>query len=126
VLDKALGTAARGALSIDKTTQQGQEFAFGYYCQNSDGSLVYYYHPRCKLTLGEEEHNTSDDSDIDPEVSYDIEIMPTEEGVWRLRYYTADVAAEKTPLTMDEFFSALPYTVAEIEALPDLEKAKQA
>lgn len=125
VLDKALGTHAKGALSYDKTNQQGLEFAFGYYCENSDGSLVYYLHPRCKLVLGEEEHNTSDDSDIDPEVTYDVEIMPTTEGVWRIRYYTADVGSGKKPLTMEEFFGALPYTVAEIEALPELEKANE-
>lgn len=121
--DKALGAKAKGALSYDLTSQQGQEFAFGYYCAKSDGSMVYYYHPRCKLVLSDEEHKTSDDSDLDPEVNYDIEIMPTAEGLWRVRYDTADVAEDKKPLTMDEFFGALPYTIAEVEALPELEQA---
>ena len=122
-VDKALGSKTNGALSYDLSNQKGMEFAFGYYCAKSDGSMVYYYHPRCKLTLGDEEHKTLDDSDLDPEVSYDIEIMPTAEGLWRVRYDTADVAAGKTPLTMEEFFSALPYTITEVEVIPGLEKA---
>lgn len=122
ILDKAFGAKVIGALSIDKTNDKGMEFSFGYYCEMSDGSLVYYWHPRCKLVMGESDYDTSDDGDPDPEVSYDIEIMPTHEGVWRIRYYTNAVAEGKQPLTLDEFYGAAAYTVTEIEALPALEK----
>lgn len=122
-VDKAIGAKVIGALSIDKTMAAGKEFSFGYYCEMSDGSKVYYWHPRCKLVIGDEDHNTSDDGDIDPEVSYDIEILPTHEGVWRVRYYTNAVAVDKVPLTLEQFYGALAYTVAQIEALPALEAA---
>lgn len=126
VLDKALGAKVVGALSYDKTAGVGLEFSFGYFCEMSDGSQVYYMHPRCKLVQGQEQHDTSDDGDVDPEVSYDIEIMPTHEGVWRVRYYTNAVAPTKVPLTLAQFYGALPYSIAEIEALVGLEADKPA
>lgn len=119
---KALGSVIKGAIAYDRAIQNGMEFSFGYYCEMSDNSLVYYWHPRCKLVLGDSEYDTMDDGDIDPEASYDIEIMPTHEGVWRVRYFTADVADGKVPLTLDDFFGALPYNIADIEALAELEQ----
>ena len=85
---------------------------------------MYYWHPRCKLVVSDEDHDTSDDSDIDPEESYDIEIMPTSEGVYKVRYYTADVSEEKEPLTLAEFFGSELYSIAQIEALPAKEQLK--
>lgn len=118
ILDKAIGAQIVGALSYDKTMAPGQEFGCGYFCDMSDGSRVYYWHPRCKLVISDENHDTSDDGDIDPEVSYDIEIMPTHEGVWRVRYYTGAVAAGKVPLSIEQFFGDMPYTIEQITALP--------
>lgn len=117
-VDKALGANVDGAVSWDVTNAQGKEFSFGYFCTMSDGSKVYYFHPRCKLVLGAENHDTSDDGERDPEQSYDIEIMPTAEGVWRVRYYTKDTTK---PLTVEEFYKKLPYTVANIQALKPTE-----
>ena len=59
---------------------------------------------------------TRDDSDIDPSESYEIECMPTSEGVWRVRYATADVTEGKKPFTPQEWFSKGLYTVAQIDA----------
>lgn len=121
IKDKALGAISVGGVSYDKTAPVHKEFGFGYYCDLSDGSQAYYFHPKCKLVRGNENFNTGDDGDIDPEEAYDIEILPTHEGVWRVRYYTRDVASGKVPLTLAQFFGALPYSIAEIEALPGLE-----
>ncbi len=67
------------------------------------------------LTPSDEEHSTSDDSDIDPSVSATVECITTDEGIWKMRYFTSK--ATGTPKTADEFFSATPYTAAELAAL---------
>lgn len=41
--------------------------------------------------------------------------MTTDEGIWKMRYFTSK--ATGTPKTADEFFSATPYTAAELAAL---------
>lgn len=122
--DAAVGTTIiSGSMAYQKNNDLGKEFACGYYMEESDGGLVYYIHPRCKLIQGEEEAETSSDDDLDPEESYAIEVLPTHEGVWRIRYRTKDVATGKTPLTVDAFFAAMPYTIAEITALAATEQA---
>ncbi len=78
-------------------------------------SLCNYWHPRCKLTPSDEEHATSDDSDIDPSVSATVECMTTDEGIWKMRYFTSK--ATGTALTADEFFTATPYTASELATL---------
>ncbi len=116
--DKALGThKPSSSMAYSKNNDKGAEFATGYFMENSDGGLVYFFHPRCKMIEGQSEYATSDDSDADPQVSKAIEVMPTHEGVWRVRYATSDVATGKVPLTVEQFFGALPYTIAQIEAL---------
>ena len=42
--------------------------------------------------------------------------MPTEEGIWRVKYYTANVEEGKTPHTMEEFVKEGLYTKAAIES----------
>lgn len=122
--DKALGVhVVSGSMAYSKNSDQGAEFAVGYYMEESDGGLVYFFHPRCKMIEGQVEYATSDDSDPDPQVSKAIEVMPTHEGVWRVRYATADAAAGKVPLTLAQFYGALPYTIAEITALVATEAA---
>lgn len=125
VIDKALGATASGAVSIDATGDgtKAAEFSCGYYMDNSNGSLVYFFHPRCKLVPGAEDANDIGDNDPDPNESYTVEIMPTEEGVWRVRYHTEDAAVGKIPLTPEEFFSSLPYRISQIEALSASEHA---
>ncbi len=122
--DKALGTTiVSGSMAYSKQRDQGLEFGVGYYMEESDSGLVYYFHPRCKMVEGQVEYATSDDSDPDPQVSKAIEVMPTHEGVWRIRYATKDVAVGKVPLTLEQFFGAQPYTIAQIVALVATEAA---
>ena len=117
LLVKAAGSVQDGATAYDTGLPQLPEFGCGYWCEKSDGSKVYYWHPRCKLTIGNSEHKTSDDSDIDPEVSQDIEAMPTEdEGIWKMRYFTDKVQSGQTALTPDAFFKLRPYTAAELKS----------
>lgn len=123
--DKALGThLPTASMAYSLNSDKGLEFGLGYYMEESDGGLVYYFHPRCKMIVGDSEFATSDDSDPDPQVSKAIEVLPTSEGVWRVRYRTKDVAVGKVPLTLAEFFGALPYTIAQITALAATEQAE--
>lgn len=123
VLDKALGANVKGSLSYSKVADVGQEFSFGYIVKLSDDSEVYYLHPRCKLVQGTENHDTSDDSERDPEVSYDIEILPTDEGVFKINYFTKNHGDGKKPLSYEEFYKLMPYLEADIIKIPDSEQA---
>lgn len=116
---KARGAVRVGTsgLSYDQAHPTRPEFAFGFIDDMSDGSEEYRFYPRCVLNIPEEDHETSEDEDPDPEDSYTISSMPTEENVTRVYYATGDAATGKTPLTPEAFFGALPYTVAQIEAL---------
>lgn len=114
-VNKASGVQGAGDAKYEVSLPQLPEFGFGYWCDNSDGSQVYYWHPRCKLTLSDEEHKTSDDGDIDPSVKYAIEIMPTDEGVWKGKYDCRTIEGVK--LTPEEFYKKLPYTKAEFDAI---------
>ncbi len=124
IVDKALGTTLpTSSMAYSKTNDKGSEFAFGYYMEESKGGLVYYLHPRCQMIEGQAEFADPGDSDADPQITKAIEVLPTHEGVWRIRYATADVAEGKVPLTMVEFFGAMPYTIAQISALAATEQA---
>lgn len=114
-LDKALGSQGKPGVQYDTSLPQQPEFLCGYTCTMSDGAEVYYIHPRCKLTMGSESHATLEEGDVDPEVSVTLEMLPTFEGVWKGRYYPAK--AGDHPKTKEEFFKALPYTKAELDAL---------
>lgn len=47
--------------------------------------------------------------------------MPTDEGIWRVRYYTNGVTK---PLTPQEFFEKQPNTLEKVMALDGAESAK--
>ena len=113
--DEARGAVAKGAGAYDVNLPKGKEFGFGFSSKMSDGSEVYVWYPRCKLTYTGEGDATSDDSDVDPKESYEIECMPTAEGIWRVKYYTADVESNKKPYTMEELVGKGLYTKASIE-----------
>lgn len=115
IADQARGAVAKGAGSYDLNLPHGKEFGFGFSSKMSDGSGVYVWYPRCKLNYANETDETSDDGDIDPSESYEIECMPTEEGIWRVKYYTANVEESKTPHTMEEFVKEGLYTKAAID-----------
>lgn len=122
--DRALGSGGSGAVTYDVTKPHKEEFSCGYWAEKSDGSKVYYYHPRCKLTQGDEELKTSESGTLpDPNLSYTLMILPTDENVWRARYDTSKVDASKVPLTPEEFFALAPATIEEIMAIPGTEKA---
>ena len=122
--DRALGSGGSGAVTYDVTKPHKEEFSCGYWAEKSDGSKVYYYHPRCKLTQGDEELKTSESGTLpDPNIGYTLMILPTDENVWRARYDTSKVDASKVPLTPEEFFALAPETIEEIMAIPGTEKA---
>lgn len=122
--DRALGSGGSGAVTYDVTKPHKEEFSCGYWAEKSDGSKVYYYHPRCKLTQGDEELKTSESGTLpDPNIGYTLMILPTDENVWRARYDTGKVDAGKVPLTPEEFFALAPETIEEIMAIPGTEKA---
>lgn len=116
LVDEAHGAKGGSGTTYDVSLPQPKEFGFGIVVEMSDGSLKYRWYPRCQLGYANEEANTSDDSDIDPSESSEIECMPTDEGVWRVRYDTADVPEGKKPFTPEEWFGKGLYTVAQITA----------
>lgn len=67
----------------------------GYIGHMSDGSSVFYYHPRVKLVRGAANHQTQTNSPVDPSVDYTIHLLPTDEGVWKVRYPEAKPTDEK-------------------------------
>lgn len=110
ILDKAEGVVVNGSFKFDTTSDSGKEFAYGYYLEQSDGSHVYYWHPRCKLTSAKEDSKTSGDKQDDPSREFVIIAMPTAEGLWRVRYFTNEVPEGETALTPEKFFAAPIYT----------------
>lgn len=126
-VERALGTAGTGSVRYDVTRPHKEEFACGYWCENSDGSATYYYHPRCKLVQSDEETKTSEQGQQpDPSVSYEVMLLPTDEDIWRVRYSTAMVAEGKAPLTPAAFFELRPDTVEKILAIPGSETSASA
>lgn len=123
--DKARGATKVGGGAYDVNLPQAKEFAFAFSAAMSDGSEVYVLYPRCKLSYDSENDKTSDDNDVDPSEQYTIVAMPTAEGVWRVKYYTAGVAEGKTPHTMEEFVRAGLYTKASITTFFGSETASQ-
>ena len=91
--DAALGAVtAKEGLSYDVTHPLLPDAECGYYCDLSDGTQRYYYHPRVKLTRGSNKtHQTSTNNPVDPSDSYTVRLMPTDEGIWRVRLNTASV-----------------------------------
>ena len=115
-VDKARGVVSAGqATSYEVAIPKLPPFGCGFTTEDADGKEVYYWCPYCKMTITDEEHNTSDDQDADPTVSYEIEAMPTDEKIWRVKYRTAD--AGQNPLTAEAFFKKEPRTIAEVNAI---------
>lgn len=123
IADEARGATTKGAGAYDVNLPVGKEFGFGFSSKMSDGSEVFVWYPRCKLNYANETDATSDDGDIDPSESYEIECMPTNEGVWRFKYYTANVGVGKTPHDIEKFIDAGLYTKASFDTFTTSETA---
>lgn len=120
--DRADGSVKKGCAAADVAQPIKPTFACGYWCGNSDGSKTYYYHPQCKLSYSDDEtHQTRTNAPVDPSVGRTVDIMPTDEGIWRVRYYTDGVTK---PLTPQEFFAKQPNTLEKVMALDGAESAE--
>jgi len=118
-LDKNLLTELSGATQTDgfvfnRATDLEKEFAFGYWGENRDGTMVFYWHPVCKLVPGEDNKTSRTNDPSDPQKNYNIKIIPfgsgAESGLWRVMYDQGkDIAAGNTPLSIEEFFGNVIY-----------------
>ena len=113
LLNELSGADQQKGFAFSRANDIEKEFAFGYWGENRDGSLVFYWHPVCKLVPGEETKNTRSDTPPDPQKNYTIRVIPfgmEDGGIWRARYDQQEAAAEGiTPLTIDEFFERVIY-----------------
>ena len=122
LLNEIEGATEKDGFTINRTNDLEKEFAFGYWGENRDGTMVFYWHPVCKIAPSEETKNTRTDDPPDPEKSYTITVMPFgdggEGGTWRVRYDQGEAKAQQlTPLTIDQFFAKPIYSM---EQIPDL------
>jgi phi13 family phage major tail protein len=106
LINQLEGATVVDGFSLNNSNDTMKEFAFGYWGELSNGEFVYFWHPVCKLTPGDESLNTKTADAIDPNKDYTVTVIPYN-GLWRVKYSTEDAAAAgKTPLTKDEFFTA--------------------
>lgn len=109
LLDKIEGAAKKDGFTFNRTNDIESEFAFGYWGENSDGSFMFYWHPLCKLTPTEENHQTRTADIQNPERNYSVKVIPYN-NLWRTRYSTkADELAGYTPLSVEAFFEGPIY-----------------
>ena len=105
LIRKYEGETVEGGFSFESSDDQSPEFAFGYYSEYSDGNLLMYWYPRCKMTQADYTDETSIDSPRDPARDYVIVAMPTDDGVICVSYDQSKVATGKTPYTPEQFFT---------------------
>ena len=109
LLNDLEGATEQGGFTFNRTNDLEKEFAYGYWGENSDGSLVYYWHPVCKLIPTEENHQTRTADIPEPQRNYNIKIIPYN-GLWRVKYSTSKAIEEGlTPKTIGDFFSTPIY-----------------
>ena len=98
------GNSGKDGSVIGRINDVEREFAFGYWGENSDGSMVYIWHPVSKLTPTTETYQTRTGQMDDPQRNYAVKIIPFD-GYWIYRYYTQKrIEAGYKPLEVDEFF----------------------
>ena len=105
IVRKYEGITVNGGFGFESSGDQPPEFAFGYYSEYSDGNLLMYWYPRCKMTQADYTDETSTDSPRDPARDYVIVAMPTDDGVICVSYDQSKVATGKTPYTPEQFFT---------------------
>lgn len=97
--------STNGGFSFATTNDEPIEFAFGYATEYKSGHKEFKWYPRCKLITANETDETKTDSAIDPQRSYTIKAMPTDERLIRVRYNQSEVVEGKVALTEEEFFA---------------------
>jgi len=98
------GALVKDGFTLSSTNDIEVEFAFGYWGENSDGSFTFYWHPVCKLTPTEENHETRTADIPVPQRGYAVKVIPYN-NLWRVKYSTkTDTAAGYIPMKKEEFF----------------------
>ncbi len=105
LIRKYEGVVVNGGFGFESSDDQLPEFAFGYYSEYSNGNLLMYWYPRCKLTQADYTDETSTDSPRDPARDYVIMALPTDDKVICVTYDQSKVPTGKTPYTAEEFFT---------------------
>jgi phi13 family phage major tail protein len=105
LIRKYEGETVEGGFSFESSDDQSPEFAFGYYSEYSDGNLLMYWYPRCKMTQADYTDETSTDSPHDPARDYVIVALPTDDKVICVTYDQSKVPTGKIPYTAEEFFT---------------------
>lgn len=114
LLSKIEGATVSNGSTVNRTNDLEREFAFGYWGENNDGSLVYFWHPVCKLVPTEENHETRTADIGDPQRNYSIKIMPFN-NIWRHKYSTAKALEEGLrPLSVEQFFGRPTYLAEQL------------
>lgn len=122
LLNQLMGAKELNGFTLSRTNDLEKEFAFGYWGENRDGTLVFYWHPVCKIAPSEETKETRNEDTPDPEKSYTITVIPfgdgEEGGLWHLKYEQKE-AIEKglVPLNIEQFFTRPIFTEQQIEDL---------
>ena len=132
-LDSELLTDLSGAKQekgfvFNRVNDLEREFAFGYFGENRDGTLMFYWHPLCKIAAGEETKATRTNDPPDPQKNYNIKVMSfgsgEQGGVWRVRFDQKKAIKEGyKALTIEEFFSQVIYRN---DMIPSMTKAPPA
>jgi len=121
LLDRIEGATKDAGFTFNRTRDIEREFAFGYWGENSDGSFVYYWHPVCKLTPTEENHQTSTADIPEPQRNFAVRVIPYN-NLWRVRYSTnGDKEEGYIPLEKEAFFGSPVYRE---EQIPERDKAE--
>ena len=114
--NKLEGVEVKDGATVSRTNDIEREFAFGYWSENSDGSLLFFWHPVCKLVPTEETRQTRTSDITDPERNYTVKVIPFER-YWKFTYSTSEAQAEGfVPLTINEFFQQ---PIWKLEQLPE-------
>ena len=99
------GNSGENGSIIGRINDVEREFAFGYWGENSDGSMIYVWHPVSKLIPTAETYQTRTENMDDPQRNYSVKVIPFD-SYWIYKYYTQKrIEAGYVPLTINEFFS---------------------
>ena len=122
LINELSGADQQDGFVINRVNDLEKEFAFGYWGENRNGTLVFYWHPVCKLAPGEETKTTRNNDPPDPQKNYNIKVIPfgsgDEGGIWRVRYDQQEAKNQGlAPLTINDFFAGVIYRKDQIPAL---------